>query len=138
MERKQKAGRSAGKTTGKTVDGYVNGLEGWQAEVVSMLRQLILDAAPDAAESIKWSQPVYEDNGPFCYIKAFKNHVNFGFWRGAELPDPEGILEGSGSKMRHVKISGTDDIRKKAFQDLVRSAVQLNRSLGDPTKARSR
>jgi hypothetical protein len=138
MERKQKAGRSAGKTTGKTVDGYINGLEDWQAEVVSMLRQLILDAAPDAAESIKWSQPVYEDNGPFCYIKAFKNHVNFGFWRGAELPDPEGILEGSGAKMRHVKISGTDDIRKKAFQDLVRSAVQLNRSLGDPTKARSR
>jgi hypothetical protein len=89
MGRTQKAERSASKATDKTVDGYIAGLEGWQAEIVSALRQLILDAAPDATESIKWSQPVYEDNGPFCHIKVFKNNVNFGFWRGAELPDPK-------------------------------------------------
>ena len=66
----------------KTIDEYVDGLGGWRGEVVSSLRRLVLDAAPDAAESIKWAQPVYEDNGPFCYIKAFDNQVNFGFWRG--------------------------------------------------------
>ena len=89
---------------------------------------------PDAAASIKWSQPVFEQNGPFCYVRAFKNHVNFGFWRGAELPDPEGLLQGDGEKMRHIKLSSTDDVAPDAFAALVRSAVELNEKKGDPTK----
>ncbi|MGD2252891.1 MAG: DUF1801 domain-containing protein [Anaerolineales bacterium] len=118
----------------KTVDGYIDGLQDWRAEVVSNVRQLILEAAPEAAEALKWAQPVYEHNGPFCYIKAFKQHVNFGFWRGAELPDPAGLLQGAGEKMRHVKLSGLEDIKPGAFQDLVRAAVQMNIEKGDPTK----
>ncbi len=119
----------------KTVDEYVKGLDREQAEIVSTLRQLIRAAAPTAAEAFKWSQPVYEENGPFAYIKAFKNNVNFGFWRGIDIPDPLGIMEGSGGKMRHVKLTNLKEIRKKAFQDMVRSAVKLNRERGDPTKS---
>jgi len=118
----------------KTADEYVDSLEGWQREVVSTLRDLIREAAPGATEAIKWAQPVYEDHGPFCYIKAFKNHVNFGFWRGADLPDPEGLIESSGKKMGHVKVAGAEDIRAEVFQEYVRAAVELNRTLGDPTK----
>ncbi len=122
----------------KTVDEYIASLEGWQAEAVATLRGLIREAAPDAAESIKWAQPVYEDNGPFCYIKAFKSHVNFGLWRGVDIPDPHGLLQGSGDKMRHVRLTGVEDIRPDAFRDMVRSAVQLNRTKGDPTKAETK
>jgi hypothetical protein len=118
----------------RTVDEYIDQLEGWQAAVVSSLRDLVRDAAPDASESIKWAQPVFEDHGPFCYIKAFKNHVNFGFWRGADLPDPAGLIESSGKKMGHVKLTGVDDMRPEVFAEYVRAAVELNRSLGDPTK----
>ena len=64
--------------TGKTVDAYIAGLEDWQAEIVSGVRQVLNEAAPDADEAIKWAQPVYSSNGPFAYIKAFKNSVNFG------------------------------------------------------------
>ncbi len=42
------------------------------------------------------AQPVYENNGPFAYIKAFKNSVNFGFCRGIDLEDPENLLQGTG------------------------------------------
>ncbi len=119
----------------KTVDEYVQGLNPEQAEIISTLRQLIRAAAPTATEAFKWSQPVYEEHGPFAYIKAFKNKVNFGFWRGVEIPDPLGILEGSGGKMRHVKLTNLKDIRKKTFQDMVRSAVKLNRERGDPTRS---
>jgi hypothetical protein len=118
----------------RTVDEYVDSLEGWQREVVSRLRDLIREAAPEATEAIKWAQPVYEDHGPFCYIKAFKNHVNFGFWRGADLPDPEGLIESSGKKMGHVKVGGAEGIRTDVFQEYVRAAVELNRTLGDPTE----
>jgi hypothetical protein len=118
----------------KTVDGYLAGLESWQAEIVSQVRGIILQAAPQARESIKWAQPVYESGGPFAYMKAFKKAVNFGFWRGIDLDDPKGILEGSGDKMRHVKLTSLEDIDAAQFADFVRQAVKLNQVKGDPTK----
>jgi len=117
-----------------TVDGYIDGLESWQAEIVSQVRGIVLQAAPQAKESIKWAQPVYESGGPFAYMKAFKKAVNFGFWRGIDLDDPKGILEGSGDKMRHVKLTSLEDIDAAQFADFVRQAVELNQVKGDPTK----
>jgi hypothetical protein len=73
-------------------------------------------------------------NGPFCYFKAFKSAVNFGFWRGVDIDDPHALLQGQGEKMRHVKLGGVDDIDEEAFADYVRQAVQLNLLKGDPTK----
>jgi hypothetical protein len=110
------------------------GLEGWKGEAVEKLRSIVLDAAPEAKEAFKWSQPVYEFGGPFCYIKAFKEHVNFGFWRGVDLDDPMGLLQGSGEKMRHVKLTSVKDINEQAFSAFVRAAVTLNKEKGDPTK----
>jgi hypothetical protein len=118
----------------KTVDGYIAGLEGWQAEIVSKVRSIVRAAAPDAQESIKWAQPVYETNGPVCYIKAFKKSVNFGFWRGVDLEDPRGLLKGSGEKMRHVPLTSTDEIDETVFAEFVRQAVELNLDKGDPSK----
>ena len=117
-----------------TVDEYIASLDGWKAEVVSKARVIVLDTAPEATEAIKWSQPVYTTNGPCIYIKAFKNSVNFGFWWGVYLEDTHGLLQGSGEKMRHVKLTSVDDIDDQVLSDLVRQAVELNRSRGDPTK----
>ena len=94
-----------------------------------------MKAAPEADESIKWAQPVYEVNGPFAYIKAFNNSVNFGFWIGIDIYDPEGLLRGSGEKMRHFKLSSLDDINQQIFSDFVRQAVNLNLTKGDPTRS---
>ena len=134
MAKKAKVSPSKSKATAKTVNGYIRSLKKDQAEIVSTLRDLVRGAAPKAIESIKWSQPVYEDNGPICYIKAYKDHVNFGFWRGGELDDPKEILEGSGDRMKHVRITSVSEIKKGAYRDMIRSSVKLNRSLGDPTK----
>ena len=119
----------------KTVDSYIAGLKDWQAEIVSEVRKIILKAAPEADESIKWAQPVYEINGPFAYVKAFKNSVNFGFWRGVDIIDPDGLLQGSGEKMRHFKLTSLDDINGPVFSDYVQQAVKLNLMKGDPTKS---
>jgi hypothetical protein len=118
----------------KTVDEYVNGLEGWQKDAVAQVRGIVTAAAPEAREAVKWAQAVYEVNGPFAYIKAFKNSVNFGFWRGVDIDDPNGLLQGSGEKMRHVKLTRAADIDEEAFVAFVRQAVQLNLEKGDPTK----
>jgi hypothetical protein len=119
----------------KTVDSYIAGLEDWQAEIVSEVRQIILQAAPEADESIKWAQPVYEINGPFAYIKAFKSSVNFGFWRGVDINDPGGLLHGGGEKMRHFKLTSLEDINAPVFSDYVQQAVKMNLTKGDPTRS---
>ena len=118
----------------KTVDEYAASREAWQAEAIGVLRQIVREAAPKASESFKWAQPVYEHNGPFAYIKAFGKGINFGFWRGVDLPDPQGLLEGDGDRMRHVKLTSAKDIQKGAFKDFVKAAVKLNEAKGDPTK----
>ena len=118
----------------KTVENYIAQLEDWQAEIVSQIRQTVLEAAPGANESIKWAQPVYEINGPFAYIKAFKNSVNFGFWRGVDISDPGELLQGSGEKMRHFRLTSMDDINAPVFTDYVQQAVKLNLTKEDPTK----
>lgn len=43
-------------------------------------------------------------DAPFGYVNTFKSHVNVGFFYGATLADPAGLLEGSGKRMRHVKL----------------------------------
>ena len=117
-----------------TVDEYIAGLETWHAEIVSQVRKIVVEAAPDAEESIKWAQPVYEINGPFAYMKAFKNAVNFGFWRGVDIRDPKDLLQGSGEKMRHAKLSNPADIDPDVFTDYIHQAVKLNLEQGNPTK----
>lgn len=118
----------------KTVDQYIAGLNEEQAEIATRIRQIIRTAAPEARESFKWAQPVYESNGPFCYMKAFKSSVNFGFWRGVDLDDPRGVLEGTGDKMRHVKIAHLDEIDEDLLAGFVRQAQKLNQVKGDPTR----
>jgi hypothetical protein len=120
----------------KTVDAFVASLPADQQEIIAAVRRLVLAAAPGATESIKWAQPVYEDHGPFAYIKAGRPHVTFGFWRGVELDAGRDILESSGVKMAHVKLSSVGDIDTRLLQTLVKQAVKLNRSKGDPTKTR--
>jgi len=123
---------------GVAVDEYVaKKLTADQAEIVTALRQLIRAAAPAATESLKWGQPVYEENGPFAYIKPSKNHVTFGFWRGAELADPKSMLEGDGDRMKHIKLASLKDIRKAELQKFVKEALKLNREKGDPTKRKA-
>ena len=67
-------------------------------------------------------------------MKAFKKSVNFGYWRGVDIKDPDGLLQGSGDKMRHFKITSVDEINKDVFNDYVKQAATLNLEKGDPTK----
>jgi hypothetical protein len=58
----------------------------------------------------------------FAYVNAFKAHVNVGFFRGAEIADPEGLLEGTGKFMRHVKLRPERDVDATALMKLIETA----------------
>jgi hypothetical protein len=58
----------------------------------------------------------------FAYVNTFSEHVNVGFFNGSELSDPDGLLEGSGKFMRHVKIRPEAGFEPEALERLIRSA----------------
>ncbi len=92
-------------------------------------RALIRDVMPDVVE-VPWTRQrvVGYGVGPrkmsehFCYIAFHKNHVNLGFNYGSELPDPEGLLQGPGKLLRHVKISSPEDLSNPALRRLLEVA----------------
>lgn len=61
-------------------------------------------------------------NAAFAYVNAFRAHVNVGFFRGAEISDPDGLLEGTGKFMRHVKLKPESGIDTTALIKLIRIA----------------
>jgi hypothetical protein len=60
----------------------------------------------------------------FIHVVAYANHVNLGFFLGAELDDPKALLEGSGKKIRHIRIEASADLRRKPVRDLIDLAVE--------------
>ena len=60
----------------------------------------------------------------FGYVNAFKDHVNVGFFFGATLPDPTGILEGTGRFMRHVKVRPGGSLDETVLNRLIVAAYQ--------------
>jgi hypothetical protein len=58
----------------------------------------------------------------FAYVDAFTAHVNVGFFRGAEIADPKGLLEGTGRFMRHVKLRPQSDVDDAALMKLIDTA----------------
>ncbi len=77
------------------------------------------------------------DDAAFAYVNAFKAHVNVGFFRGAEIADPERLLEGSGRYMRHAKLRPSKDIDASALRSLIHTAYAdiKRRLVADPDGA---
>src|SRR5690242_17427652 len=78
----------------------------------SEVRELLHDGHPTACVG----------DAAFAYVNAFTAHANVGFFRGAELPDPKRLLEGSGKVMRHVKLSPEREVDAAALTALIRAA----------------
>ena len=76
------------------------------------VRELLHDGHPTACVG----------DAAFVYVDAFTAHVNIGFFNGAGLADPAGLLEGSGKHMRHVKLKPGDDIQAAAVAKLIEAA----------------
>jgi hypothetical protein len=63
-------------------------------------------------------------DAPFGYVNAFKAHANVGFFHGAMLADPTGLLEGAGKRMRHVKLRFGEALDEDALSCLIADAYR--------------
>jgi len=76
------------------------------------VRELLHDGHPTACIA----------DAAFGYVNAFTAHVNVGFFLGAKIADPEGLLEGTGKFMRHVKLRPEDNVNARALTKLIETA----------------
>lgn len=87
----------------------------WFAQMRSCgddVRELMHDGCPVACV----------EDAPFAYVNTFKTHVNVGFFYGALLDDPAGMLQGSGKRMRHVKLTPGSELAAEGLRNLIRAA----------------
>jgi len=104
-------------------------IERWLAEqtpdlgaIATRWFQEMRDCGDDVRELMHDGCPVAcVGDTPFGYVNAFKAHVNVGFFLGAELFDPAGLLEGSGRRMRHVKLKPGMSFNAPALSALIHS-----------------
>ena len=86
------------------------------------VRELIHDGCPVACV----------EDAPFGYVNSFKSHVNVGFFHGSALEDPAGLLEGSGKRMRHVKLKPGADLDAASLRQLIDAAyLDIKARLGN-------
>ena len=115
-------------------DAYVAALTGWQLAIVKSLRKATLAASKKLVEVIKWGHIVYYAEGPVLLIRAEEQRVLFGFWRGKRLRKLDERLVASGKyEMATLQLHEGDTVMPDTVRRLVREAVRLNRTLGDPT-----
>ena len=70
-------------------------------------------------------------DAPFGYVNAFRSHANVGFYYGAMLSDPAGLLEGEGKRMRHTTLRAGTALDEAALNDLILAAyADIRRRLG--------
>ncbi len=107
-------------------------IDAWLSNRADELRRLariwfkhMRDCGADVRELMHDGCPVAcVEDAPFGYVNAFQAHVNVGFFHGAALADPAGLLEGAGKHMRHVKLRWGEPVNAAALTGLIVAAYR--------------
>ncbi len=94
------------------------------------LRELVGEIDPEAVEVPRpGDRAATYGIGPkkmseaYAYIMPQKDRVNLGFLYGVDLPDPDGLLEGTGKKLRHVKVYDMATAESPAIRALLEASL---------------
>jgi hypothetical protein len=111
--------------------GFLEAYDRHIADLALALREVILEEAPEASESVYqvytvaiWFGFSAKMKDMFCYIATNAGHVNLGFPRGASLPDPNRVLEGKGKAMRHIKFRSQSDVERPFVRRYIQAAME--------------
>jgi hypothetical protein len=112
--------------------GYLASYDPHVADLTLALREVVLEEAPDAIESIVQGYAVaigFSFTGKplkdgFCHIVSYSSYVNLGFNRGALLPDPNRILMGKGKMIRHITIRDQKELERPFVRRYLQAAIE--------------
>ncbi len=103
------------------------------AELTKAVGRLVLDAQPDLKEYVYpgWMSIVYGYGGEaaeqVCILAPADTYLTVYFPRGANLPDPDGLLKGNAFKMRQIRIDLGEEIPKEAIKGFVKASAEIVR-----------
>jgi hypothetical protein len=107
----------------RAVDRWMSEHPGELGAIAKRWFEVMRECGDDVCELLHDGAPtVCVDSAGFAYVNAFRAHVNVGFFRGADLPDPKGLLQGDGRFMRHVKLRPAEPVNSDALRDLIHTA----------------
>jgi hypothetical protein len=122
------------KTGDPAVDTFLKGYPPPVREIAVKAREVILSVMPDATEKVYpgWKVIQYgagaDMKSVFAAISPQRERVNLGLANGADLDDPDGLLEGDGKAIRHVKLTSLEAAGAPAVKALVQGALQATRN----------
>ena len=119
-------------TPSQEIDNFIKELTDWRGKWIKQFRELILKTAPEVTEDWKWGVPVWVYKGNVVASGVFKDHVKLNFFKGASLSDPKHLFNAGleAKATRAIDISEGDDINQAALRELIRTAVDYNKSGG--------
>jgi len=122
------------KTGDPAVDTFLKGYPPPVREIAVKAREVILSVMPNATEKVYpgWKVIQYgtaaDMKSVFAAISPQRERVNLGLANGVDLPDPDGLLEGEGKAIRHVKLTSPEAAGAPAVRELIRGALQATKN----------
>jgi hypothetical protein len=113
------------------IDQLIARLTDWRGKTLARIRKTILEADQEIIEEWKWmGSPVWSRDGIIAVANAHKNKVKLTFPQGAKLADPDKLFNAGldGNAWRAIDVLEGDKINERALKNLVRSAVDYNRT----------
>ena len=102
--------------------------------ILKKAHKLLIEIHPEAVivprlgeRSISYGLGPKKNSEAYCYLIAYKTHVNLGFFHGSRL-NADDLLEGTGPLMRHLKISSAEDLQNSKVQKLIKAALKDRRA----------
>ena len=108
------------------------------AAIAHKLRELIAEVYPEAIEvprpneqHVDYGIGLNKMSEIFGYICPLQEYVRLGFYYGASLPDPSGLLVGTGKRLRHIKIYSLAEAERREVRQLLEAAVRERKNAFD-------
>ena len=108
-----------------TFDAYLKDQSPKNQAIIRALRRFVSRVAPQLTESVKWGNGCWIGaKGPVASVHAEPGYMQFGFFHGASLKDPNGLLEGKGQYVRHTKVRDPARIDERSLAALLEQAAR--------------
>ena len=96
-------------------------------DLIRALHPETVEVARPGDRAVSFGHGPAKMRAAYLYLMPQRSWLNLGFYQGASLPDPSGLLEGAGKALRHVKLRGKADVGPGVVA-LVQAAIGQNRS----------
>lgn len=113
-----------------TIDQVFGKASSTSLPLITAAHEFIINLDPDTVivprlgeKSLAYGIGVKKMSEAYCYLIPFEVYVNFGFYHGTSI-DSDGILEGTGAKIRHIKIRNVSDLDNPRLRELVLKAIK--------------